>query len=285
MLSPAAMSHLIPVMLPSVMVKLAGIVDQCVMDAGESRRLGSIQAMSGDAAPSSPIQLNSVHHFALSQKPEAPQGTLLCWSRSSVHTSSPCTWLIRSALLSGRAPVSSPRSSFWSVSAPCSSVPQMLFLLYSLSTQPLTCFAHLLLFYSSYFRNRPPTTMSTLAEKPARASFMVPAGRRLSRMDSKTLRKSSFPRKSPARFPHDVFVGASSAHLRARTYALDLLLPETPVPRRRGMPASHVPTCGNRPASRVDTGQFVTRSFRRLFPPPPFCYHLHRLFLHRQQHL
>ena len=129
------------------------------------------------------------------------------------------------------------------------------------------------------------TTMSTLAEKPARASFMVPAGRRLSRMDSKTLRKSSFPRKSPARFPHDVFVGASSAHLRAHTYALDLLLPETPVPRRRGMPASHVPTCGNRPASRVDTGQFVTRSFRRLFPPPPFCYHLHRLFLHRQQHL
>ena len=92
-------------------------------------------------------------------------------------------------------------------------------------------------------------------------------------------------RKSPARFPHDVFVGASSAHLRAHTYALDLLLPETPVPRRRGMPASHVPTCGNRPASRVDTGQFVTRSFRRLFPPPPFCYHLHRLFLHRQQHL
>ena len=92
-------------------------------------------------------------------------------------------------------------------------------------------------------------------------------------------------RKSPARFPHDVFVGASSAHLRAHTYALDLLLPETPVPRRRGMPASHVPTCGNRPASRVDTGQFVTRSFRRLFPPPPFCYHLRRLFLHRQQHL
>ena len=75
MLSPAAMSHLIPVMLPSVMVKLAGIVDQCVMDAGESRRLGSIQAMSGDAAPSSPILSTTLLFSILAT--EAPKGTTL----------------------------------------------------------------------------------------------------------------------------------------------------------------------------------------------------------------
>ena len=185
-----------------------------------------------------------------------------------------------SVALSGRAPVSCvPRSSFWSVSAPLRSVPLLflcLFLVHAASYNnllPIHAASHLAfpssLFYSSYFRKRPPTTMATLAEKPATTSFMVPAGRRLSRMDSKTLRKSSSP--GSRAFSAHVY-SSTCAHVCAGRAAARNPGPTTT--RYARISCTHV------------SGQFVTRSFRRLsLLPLPFCDHHHRLFLHRQQPL